>query len=59
MEEILVMRSKEARRLYIIEQVIERQLTQKQAAEHLGLTDLSSQDSSPPQVHQKAEDPLP
>jgi transposase len=33
------MRSKEARRLHIIEQVIEKQLTQKQAAEHLGLTD--------------------
>lgn len=39
MEDILVMRSKEARRLHIIEQVIEKRLTQKQAAEHLGLTD--------------------
>ena len=39
MEDILIMRSKEARRLHIIEQVIEKQLTQKQAAEHLGLTD--------------------
>ncbi|NKE73449.1 ISNCY family transposase [Candidatus Manganitrophus noduliformans] len=38
MEDILVMRSKEARRLHIIEQVIEKQLTQQQAAEHLGLS---------------------
>ncbi|NKE73737.1 ISNCY family transposase [Candidatus Manganitrophus noduliformans] len=39
MEDILVMRSSEARRLHIIEQVIEKGLTQKQAAAHLGLTD--------------------
>lgn len=38
MEDIFIMRSKEARRLHIIEQVIEKQLTQKQAAEHLGLS---------------------
>jgi transposase len=39
LEDILVMRSKEARRLHLIEQVIEKRLTQKQAAEHLGLSD--------------------
>lgn len=33
------MRSKEARRLHIIEQVIEGSLTQKQAAAHLGVSD--------------------
>lgn len=39
MEDIFVMRSKEARRLHIIEQVIERRLTQKQAGEHLWVSD--------------------
>lgn len=38
MEDILIMRSQEARRLHIIEQVIEKRLTQQQAAEHLGLS---------------------
>lgn len=38
MEDILIMRSKEARRLHIIEQVIERHLTQQQAAEYLGIS---------------------
>jgi len=38
LEDILIMRSKEAKRLHIIEQVIEKQLTQQQAAAHLGLT---------------------
>ena len=39
MEDILIMRSKEAKRLHIIEQVIEKRLTQKEAGEHLGVTD--------------------
>ena len=38
MEDILIMRSKEARRLHIIEQVIEKHLSQQQAAEHLGIS---------------------
>lgn len=39
MEDIVVMRNKEAKRIHIIEQVIEKQLTQEQAAEHLELSD--------------------
>jgi transposase len=38
-EDVLMIRGKELKRLHVLKQVIERRLTQREAGEHLGLTD--------------------